>query len=68
MGAPKGGFWTTSGDNSRYQPKAQFRFRVEIDGLGLEDARNPGEADDGPALNRGGDAYLDNYSDTPKEY
>lgn len=36
----KGGFWTRR--DNKYQPKAQFRFRVEIDGLELEDAPSTG--------------------------
>ena len=33
----KGGFWTNP-ETLKYDPKAQFRFRVEVEGLGLEDA------------------------------
>ena len=45
-------FWT----NSNRAPKAQFRFRVVIPGLGLEDARN--EQGDAP----GGDDFKDKQS------
>ena len=45
---PKGGFWTA---NSGFEPKMQFRFRVWIDGLTLEDQKD------------GGDVYQDHGSD-----
>lgn len=37
----KGGFWTA---NTGFEPKAQFRFRVEVDGFQFEDA--PGTTGD----------------------
>jgi len=36
--APKGGFWT-SNDGLKYEPKMQYRFKVDIEGFMLEDAR-----------------------------
>lgn len=55
MGNLKGGFWSA---NTEFEPKAQFRFRIEIDGLEFEDA--PGSKQ---ATNKG-DWGNDQRSDT----
>jgi len=57
MSAPKGAFWTKA---SSFQPKAQFRFFVTIDGLALEDDRSIGAS--GLVTNRG-----DSFADSPKD-
>jgi len=45
----KGGFWTA---NTGFEPKAQFRFKVEIDGLAFEDAPGTvGESNQGDYAN-----------------
>jgi hypothetical protein len=45
----KGGFWTA---NTGFEPKAQFRFKVEIDGLEFEDAPGTvGESNQGDYAN-----------------
>jgi len=56
MSVPKGGFWTT---NRGFEPKAQFRFMVKIDGLKWEDA--PGTTG---ASNQGDRLGNDAQSDT----
>ena len=52
----KGGFWTSTSQLA-YQPKAQFRFYVAIDGFAFEDA--PGSSG---ASNRG-DSFNDDRTD-----
>ena len=44
---PKGGFWVTNGGLG-YEPKRQFRFRVEIAGMALEDNASGDSYDDKP--------------------
>ena len=51
----KGGFWTA---NTGFEPKAQFRFRVEVDGFQFEDA--PGTTGESNL----GDSANDNKTDT----
>ncbi len=37
----RGGFWTA---NTEFEPKTQFRFKIEIDGLAIEDAPGSNQA------------------------
>lgn len=57
MGKLRGGFWTSRVHD--FEPKAQFRFRVEIDGLTYEDA--PGST----VKDNKGDYANDQRTDTP---
>ena len=63
FGRAKGhNFWTRS--LNIYDPKAQFRFSVQIPGLGLEDNRER-DAEGIPRNLRGGGAANDAYADRP---
>ena len=42
---PKGGFWTSI---NGFEPKMQYRFKVYIEGMGLEDVADTGNCDDQP--------------------
>lgn len=58
----KGHFWTSVGeDDKSFQPKAQFRFRVEIDGFSFQDDRPPSGTSPDPTEP---DYALDEKSDT----